>query len=86
MFAQVQHSLTESFEVKQLHHKTARFLTESFDVILLPSSWRGPNTNSCGGKMLKPLVYVNRGGVKSINFGFSDSLSEYLLAKKYRLG
>jgi hypothetical protein len=38
-----------------------------------------PNTNSCGGKMLKPLVYVDHWSVQSSNFGFSDILLRLLL-------
>jgi hypothetical protein len=34
--------------------------------------WPVPNTNSCGGKGLKPLVYVDHWSVQSSNFGFSD--------------
>jgi hypothetical protein len=36
--------------------------------------WPVPNTNSCGGKGLKPLVSVDPWGVQSSNFGFSDIL------------
>ena len=36
--------------------------------------WPVPNTNSCGGKGLKPLVSVDPWGVQGSNFGFSDIL------------